>query len=345
MKQWISILLVAATYTGTVIGAGFATGKEIVTFFSRFGEIGTVGLLISCILFIIFGNKIMITASRIEAYSYKEFNEYIFGQKLGKLINFVIFIIVISVTSVMLSGAGAVFQEQLGIPFQIGIIATLLFCYFVVLKGLRGLMAINAYIVPVIILFSLFIFISVFDHQPDKLLAILTISELPKQFFWLASPFTYASFNIITALVVLVPLGKEIKDERVLKWGSFFGGVGLFLMLLLSHLSLVVSTESFQFNIPMAEIIKELGSFIHILFIIVIYGEIFNTVVANVYGISRQLKGSLQLNYPHAVWLILAVIFCISQVGYNQLLTTLYPFYGYLGIGYLVVLLLKRKPE
>lgn len=30
----ISILLLAATYVGTVIGAGFSSGKEIVTFFS-----------------------------------------------------------------------------------------------------------------------------------------------------------------------------------------------------------------------------------------------------------------------------------------------------------------------
>lgn len=52
MQQWISVLLVAATYIGTVIGAGFATGKEIVTFFSRFGAIGTLGVMISCYLFI-----------------------------------------------------------------------------------------------------------------------------------------------------------------------------------------------------------------------------------------------------------------------------------------------------
>ncbi|GIO28708.1 YkvI family membrane protein [Ornithinibacillus bavariensis] len=345
MKQWISVLLVAATYIGTVIGAGFATGKEIVTFFSKYGEIGTIGVVISCILFILFGNKIMIIAARIEAYSYKEFNEHIFGYKLGKIINFIIFVIVISVTSVMLSGAGAVFQEQLGIPFQVGVISTLVICYLVVLKGLKGIMAINAYIVPIIILFSLFIFISVFDHQPDKLLEMLTFKEVPHQFLWVSSPFTYASFNIITALVVLVPLGKEIKDENVLKWGGFFGGLGLCLMLLLGHFSLATNPETFRFDIPMAEIIKLLGSFIHILFIIVVYGEIFNTVVANVYGISRQLKVSLQIKYHHAVWLILAVIFCISQFGYNQLLTTLYPFYGYLGLVFLIALLLKRKPE
>lgn len=144
MKQWTSILLVAATYIGTVVGAGFATGKEIVTFFSKFGAAGTIGVVISCYLLILFGTKIMIISARIEAYSYKEFNEFLFGRRWGKLVNFLIFIIVISVTSVMLSGAGAVFHEQLGLPYQVGIISTLLLCYCVVLNGLKGLFAINA---------------------------------------------------------------------------------------------------------------------------------------------------------------------------------------------------------
>lgn len=344
MKQWISILLVAATYIGTVIGAGFATGKEIVTFFSRFGAIGTLGIIISSYLFILFGNKIMITSARIEAYSYKEFNEYIFGRRFGKLINIMIFIIVVSTTSVMLSGAGSVFHEQLHVPFQVGIISTLILCYLVVLKGLNGLLAINAYIVPMIILFGLFIFISMFGQQPDKLVSMLTFT-VPQHFQGLISPFTYASFNIVTALVVLVPLGKEIKDERVLKWGSFLGGIGLCMILLFSHFSLAANPGTFPFDIPMAEIAKQLGSLIHILFLVVIYGEIFNTVVANVYGVARQLKTSFQLKYKHAIWIILLVIFGISQIGYGQLLTTLYPFFGYLALLYLAVLLVKRKPD
>lgn len=287
----------------------------------------------------------MVISARIEAYSYKEFDEHIFGPKLGKLINMMIFIIVGSITSVMLSGAGAIFHEQLGIPFQVGIISTLLLCYLVVLKGLDGLFAINAYFVPLIILFGLFIFFTMFDHQPDKLGNMLTFTPFPLHFSWLTSPFIYASSNIITALVVLVPLGKEIKDERVLKWGGILGGLGLCAILLLSHFSLAVNPRTFVFDIPMAEIVKQFGSLIHILFLVVIYGEIFNTVVASVYGVTRQLKASFQLKYQHAVWVILLVIFCISQIGYDQLLTTLYPVFGYIGLPYLAVLLIKRKPE
>ncbi|GGA71566.1 YkvI family membrane protein [Ornithinibacillus halotolerans] len=346
MNQWIAIMLVAATYIGTVIGAGFATGKEIVTFFSNFGVLGTIGIFISCYLLTFFGTKIMLISAKIEAYSYKEFNEYIFGKIWGRLINAIIFIIVMSVTSVMLSGAGAVFHEQLGIPYLFGVIMTITLVYFVVLKGLNGLFAINAYIVPLIILFGIFIFISLFSENPIELLSPLFMLKIPSNSFWIISPFTYASFNIITALVVLVPLGKEMKDERVLKWGGFFGGLGLFILLLLSHFSLLVNPGTFPFDIPMAEIVKQFGRFIHVLFLIIIFSEIFNTVTANVYGISRQLKMSFGLRNNHSTLIVLLIIFLVSQqYGYGQLLSILYPIFGYVGLIYLAFILFKKVPQ
>lgn len=55
--NWSQALQIAAVYVGTVVGAGFATGKEIVEFFSRFGFIGMIGILIGGYIFI-FGLKI-----------------------------------------------------------------------------------------------------------------------------------------------------------------------------------------------------------------------------------------------------------------------------------------------
>src|SRR5690625_428492 len=130
-----SIFLLAATYIGTIVGAGFATGKEIIVFFSIYGNAGTSGIVICGFLFIVVGTKMMIISSRIQAYSYKELNNYLFGNRIGKIVNFFIFLVVISITSVILSGAGAVFHEQLGLSYQFRIILTLLLCYFVVLKG------------------------------------------------------------------------------------------------------------------------------------------------------------------------------------------------------------------
>lgn len=345
MRARSSIFLLAATYIGTVVGAGFATGKEIIVFFSIYGSAGTIGIVICGIIFIFFGTKMMIISSRIQAYSYKELNNYLFGNRIGKIVNIFIFLVVISITSVILSGAGAVFHEQLGLPYQFGIILTLLLCYFVVLKGLRGIFAINAYLVPMLIMFTIFIAISIFGQHPNEFFGKLISGQLSDDVSWLVSPFTYTAFNLMTAQVVLVPLGNEIRDERIIKWGGFLGGFGLFFLLLMSHLSMSVFPWTFTYEIPMAEVVKYFGTFIHIFFLFVIYGEIFNTVAGNVFGIARQLKDTFNFHYRHTIIMISFTIFLISQIGYGNLLTVLYPLFGYIGLIFLIFLLLKKPPN
>jgi uncharacterized membrane protein YkvI len=41
----------------------------------------------------------------------------------------------------------------------------------------------------------------------------------------------YAALNFAFVQAVMVPLGSEVEDESVLKWGFFWGGVGLGFML------------------------------------------------------------------------------------------------------------------
>lgn len=342
MKEWNKILVVAATYIGTIVGAGFATGKEIVVFFSIHGALGTIGIMISGFLFIVVGSKIMIISARIQAYSYQELNEYLFGNKFGKVINFLVFLVVICVTAVMLSGAGALFYEQFSFSNQFGIIITLILCYLVVLKGLKGIFMINSYLVPCLILFSIFIAGMVFKQYPLNFLEVIMPNRLPNGSSWLISPFTYTAFNLMAAQVVLVPLGTEIRDARILKWGGFWGGIGLCLLLLLSHFSLSISPEIFTQEIPMASITKNFGGLFHVFFLFVIYGEIFNTVVGNVYGITRQLKSMFNLSMHQAMLIILFIIFFMSQIGYGKLLSVLYPLFGYIGLLFLSFLLLKK---
>ncbi len=57
-------------------------------------------------MFTFLGAKMMLIAVRINAKSYQELNQYLFGHTLGKFVNVFMLVILLGVTSVMLSGAG-----------------------------------------------------------------------------------------------------------------------------------------------------------------------------------------------------------------------------------------------
>ena len=58
-EKKITVFQVAGTYVGTIVGAGFASGQEILQFFVSFGNLGVLGIFIVSILFIYLGYLIM----------------------------------------------------------------------------------------------------------------------------------------------------------------------------------------------------------------------------------------------------------------------------------------------
>lgn len=341
--KWLASLQIAAVYVGTVVGAGFATGKEIVEFFTKYGSYGFYGIMVSGALFIWLGAKMMFISQRIGCTSFQEFNYYLFGKKIGWFVNVLMFLILLGVTSVMLSGAGAIFEEQLKLPFYSGVLLTIVLSFMIMIKGVKGLVGVNIVVVPLMVFFSLCLSGKVMMNT--NLAEIYSLNATPKEWKWMLAAFSYAAFNIAMAQAVLVPLANEVKDESVIKWGGMIGGASLFLILLSGHIALSVIPNVHEFEIPTAEVIKGFMFGIYGLYILVIYGEIFTSVIGNIYGLQRQLRTILPISDFGLIILIITVAFSVSLIGYGSLITFLYPLFGYISLFLLLLLMIRKIPN
>ena len=331
--MWMRAMQIAFVYVGTVVGAGFATGKEIVQFFTQYGAIGMVTIALSGGLFIFFGTRLMMMANRLHARSYEQLNAYLFG-KVGVFVNVFMFLVLFSVTSVMLSGAGAVFEEQLHMPAFVGLMLTVLLAFVTMLFGLNGILSVNLIVVPLMIAFSLSIS---FMNGGE-----IVWTKPPLAAFF--SPFAYVAFNLAMAQVVLVPLAAEVNDEKVIRLGGWLGGLLLMFILLSSHLSLSFLPELQSYSIPMAEVVKRSLASFYGLYVVIIYGEIFTSFIAGVFGLQRKLA----LFFPNPMVVLAALLlamYAFSLVGYHALLTVLYPLFGYMSIVFIFLLFYRKMPS
>jgi uncharacterized membrane protein YkvI len=339
-KNWNQAFQIAAVYVGTVVGAGFATGKEIVEFFSRFGFFGLISILMSGYLFVMIGSKLMRMAAQINAKSYQEFNEYLFGKWPSKVINVFMLFMLLGVSAVMLSGAGAVFEEQLGLTKNAGIFLTILLSYLVMLLGTKGLFAVNTFVVPLMICFSL-ILMMLSVRMPNFLQQLLFIPHAEDGWKSVVAPFSYAALNLGLAQAVLVPVAAEVKDDWTIKWGGIIGGLALTVILIASHFTLIMLPNLEFYEIPMAIIMKNLAPFFYWIFVLVIYGEIFTSVIGNVFGLDRQLQQYMPVPTMLSVTAIFALSYLISLVNYGTLLSYLYPLFGYICMIFFILLWMK----
>ncbi len=344
--DWKTVFKIAFTYIGTVVGAGFASGQEIVQFFTSKGPFSFIAIALASGGFAWLGNRMMLIGARLEASSYEAFNDYLFGKRFGRIMNGFVTIILFGVTTAMISGTGAMAEEQVGVSFHFGVLFTLLLAYITIVRGLDGILAVNSLVVPMMVVFCAVLGISSFLTWSETTALPATPSAAVPPLAWLVSAVTYLSYNLAMAQCVLVPMGSEIADERTIKKGGLIGGIGLGLMLLTTNFALSLENSAVtQLEIPLAPIIAELGTFVKVLFLAVMWAEIFTTLIGNVYGLAANLETVFVLGHNKMLLLLFALGYACSLIGFSNMVGYAYPLFGYTGIATMVLLAFSRLPQ
>jgi len=341
LRDWIKALQIAAIYMGTIVGAGFATGQEILQFFTRFGNWGTYAIVLATFLFIWLGYKVMLLANQIKAKSYEDLNIALFGNKLGFIISMFMLVVLLGVSAVMLAGAGTIFEENWELPYQLGLIFTALICFFLLLRGMHAIIAVNSIVVPIMLLFTFIIFFNTLDMPNTR--SFLTIKTDFPLWTALSTPFLYTAFNLALAQAVLVPIGAETEKKATIKWGAIIGGLGIGFMLIVGHIALSAHMPGVQqFAIPMGGIARTMSTLVYYIYITIIFAEVFTTLLADIYGLALQVHERSKL--PKALIIFCAIVCCyfMSQIGFGTLLSMLYPLFGFISLGWFFLIARKR---
>lgn len=331
---------VGFTYIGTVVGAGFASGQEVLSFFSIFGPYSFWGILISTLLFSWLGMRMMLIGHRLRADSFEDFNLYLFGAGMGKWMNYVVGLALFGVTTAMLAGTGALFEEQFGFPFHFGVLFTATLSFFVIQKGMDGILSLNTVIVPMMFLFTFMIGLK---YMWNMDLWTWGISSPSMHKTWILSALTYVAFNLSMSQAVLVPLGGKIADESTIRIGAWIGGLGLGFMLVGSNAALQSHfLEIHGLEIPMAYIVQHFWVGLKVLFGVVLWAEIFTTLIGNVYGLAIDLHRASSLRLSTITVILFLLAYGCSLIGFSSFVKHVYPVMGYGGL--VVVLLLIVRP-
>lgn len=315
---------ISATFIGTVVGAGFASGQEIYQFFSKNGVLGFWGILLSVVLMGIAGIKVFQIGYQLKPRSYQEFLVFLFGRHFATIIDFVIFSFLVILIGVMFAGSGAIF-ESLKLNYWVGIFLTAFLLIMILLKGLPGLIAANLVVIP--LMFAGSIGIALYSIHTQCTFIDSNFSYLD----WILPAIQFSSYNLVLAIPVLLSLAKEFPFIPCLKCGSWLGSIGLGIMAGFIHWALLCHITSIQNSaLPVIELAKLLGKWPYQFYAMILWGEMFTTLLANTYGVVQRLVAFTKWTFQ--CWLIVITLLgiAIAQFGFINLIANLYPFYGYL---------------
>lgn len=327
-------LQIACVFTGTVLGAGFASGQEMMKFFAYYGYKGMLGLLLTGVMFAIIGWAILEIIYIRNCKNFTEFIEPITGKFFGNVLEWVVIFFMFVCLCAMFAGSGALFEQRFGLPYQIGVLAMAISCYVTFLNGVKGVIAVNSIIAPMllvgVVILGLYMWIfrsSAVLNNVVEVFMIITDN-------WLSSAIIYISYNIITAVVVLIALNKLVTSKLTAKLGSLLAGVALGMIgIILGFVILIYYTDIQGLEIPLLAVVMKYAPMIQYIYIIVLLSAMFTTAVANGYGILTKFKieTNTKKNRIKLMFFILIAI-TFSQIGFSNMVGKVYPIFGYIGI-------------
>lgn len=343
-RTTLDIARVAATYVGTVVGAGFASGQELMQFFVSYGSRGLAGMLLAGILFAWLGSYILELGHRLRATGYHQVLRYSCGPRVGRVLDFITAFFLFGGLTIMLAGAGTVGRDYLGLPYTTGLLAMASIVALTVMTGLRGISLVNTVVTPLLVISTIIIGINSLLYHGINL-DMLTMPSRPAASptgHWILSALLYASYNLILGATVLAPLGCQIRRRAVRVCGGVLGGLILMMLgLFISVIILLHQPEVFNYEVPMLYVSDLQHELTHLGYAAMLVKAMYSTAMASLYGCTAKLEGVLKLSFPVCLVMITATALVCSQAGFAILISMLYPLFGYIALIFTLALILN----
>jgi uncharacterized membrane protein YkvI len=335
---------VAFTFIGALVGAGFASGQELLRFFAVFGQPGIIGAALSGLLFSFFGVLVIRMAAREEMEGYADLLRYLFGKRLALLFDGVTTVFLFLSLAIMLVAGSSLCQQLWGMPLWQGYLFLSTIVYLTLLADLKGVFWLNTLLIPGLILLTLAIAAySLLSVGAFAVAGNSTASAANSNFVgqhWLWAVVLYVSYNFVLGAVVLSSLGRTASLGG--KSGVALGG--LILGLLAGIISLALfqqDRECLTAAMPMLVLAGRVHPWAGIAYAVGLWAAIITTALALGLGLLKRVQHLTKGGRAFCLILVFLPTLPFLFWSFPQMVTVIYPLMGYLGLLFLLAILRK----
>jgi uncharacterized membrane protein YkvI len=327
-----NILKVIFVIIGTMIGAGFASGQEMYLFFFSYGIEGLVGILISSFIIGFATYKTFQIVNKYEVGTYKDFLDILISKKskLKPIINMIINIFILITFFIMIAGFGAYFEQELGINGLIGSAILAIATFAIFMTSVKGVIKVNELLVPILIGF-LFI-VGGINLKYIHLFELKNYIIRSNSSSFVLSAILYSSYNSILLIPVLITLKNYIKDkQQIIKIATISTIIIILLSIIIFLLLVRVDVDITKLEMPVVYVVSNMFKMLRYIYGFIILGSIFTTSISlGTSFLKNTAKNKKSYTQIATIMCITSVL--ISKIGFSNLVSLLYPIFGYLGL-------------
>ncbi len=243
---------------------------------------------------------------------------------------------------VMLAGAGSNLNRQFGLPLWVG---SALMVVMVIISGMFNadrVGSIIGMITPAMIvvilcaaIYSIATFSGTLGGVHEVALENVT-STLPN---WFLATVNYTGLSMFSGIAMAIIIGGQNWSPQAAGWGGFLGGSIFGVLLLLMMIGLLLSVEDvYSSDLPTLALVNEMNPVLGLIAAIATYLMIFSTSLGVFYSLGKRLAALKPQHYRIIFIVVTLVGFVLSFMPFTSLVNNVFPWLGWLGIIFILVL-------
>lgn len=336
LKQTI---IIALAFIGLVVGAGFASGQELLQYFVSYGIAGIWGAVGAAVLFGVTGFAILQLGSYYRATEHRTVFDNVAHPIVSRALDVFTSFTLFTIGFVMLAGAGANLNQQFGLPTWVGALLMLglvIGCGFLDIdKVTRVIGGITPFIIVFIIIASIFSFTTA-EQTISELAPVAQSLDSPLPNIVLSSA-NYVGVAMALAVSMAIVMGGNLFSLRAAGYGGLAGGGAFGVLLVVAVLALFSKIDMVKDSpMPMLELVNQVHPVAGFLMSIVIYAMIFNTAIGVYYALAKRVAKPRR--FVPTLAGVATIGFALSFLGFETLVGVMYPIIGWVGVIMLAIL-------
>lgn len=332
-------LQIGSAFVGLIVGAGFASGQEVMQYFTSFGVWGIFGGLLAMILFMFLGYTLAQIGSDIQSASHKGVIYYIGGKYIGAILDILITFFLFGVAVVMFAGSGSTFEQMFGVNMMTGSIIMVVLTILTLLLDTKKIINIIAVITPyliaiifIILIYSIFTMDISFSEANE--MALMQAQAAPN---WVLGAFLYVSYNLAAGAALLIVMSGGVKESKIAGRGGMIGGFILGGLIILIHIGMFVKIDVVAgLDMPTLALANQIHPVVGVLMAIALLGMMYNTAVGMLYSFTVRFISPQNKSYRLVVVCVGLIGFFASLIGFTTLVGKVYSTMGYIGFALII---------
>ena len=362
--NWKRVLILAGAVIAFTIGSGFATGQEIIQYFTAYGVKGILAVLLFLVIFLYYNINFANAGATERFEKGNDVYKYFCGKYIGTFFDYYSTIFCYMSFWVMVGGSASTLNQQYGLPLWAGGTILAVLAILTVVGGLNSLVdkigAVGPAIVVLCIAIGLITVIRDGANIPAGLEVIKTGAYAGAEAgetmmnagnTWYISGISYAGFVLLWFASFTAALGSQ-NSKKDLYHGIIWGAVAVCVAIVLISFAQIANVNTpdstgtmyvWNADIPNLILAERIWKPFSAIFAIVVFGGIYTTAVPLLYNPAARFakEGTSQFKMLTIVLGLIGLVVGLF-VPFRTLVNYIYVLNGYLGAVLIIFMVVKN---